>query len=164
MLFRWKFFHCNFWSIANWTSPLFFILSHPLTVISFHPFTDTFIPSRSAHKPAIRQSLYRHIYRLDTTYPNIDKHKCTPRTNKASVNQLSVAGEKEIWDLYSQLFWDLCFGLGCLCFVLCVCVVSTSPTGRASIHHIFDLTKCTHSSQPQAEGLLCPYRDQLRNF
>lgn len=120
--------------------PPFLILSHTLTLINFHPSTDILIPSRSAHKPAMK--LFKAHLQLSTAYPNIDKHKCTPKMNKAIVNQPLVAWDKEIWDLYSQLFCVLCFGLWCLCVV--------SPTGRASIPHIFDLTNCTHLFQPQA--------------
>ncbi len=163
MLFRWRFFHCNCWSIANWTSPLFYSLSsfdcnqRPSVHRQFHSITQL---SQPCYTPKLVKAdlTLRH---------NISKHrqKQAHTQTEQSHCQSAVSGwEKEIWDLYSQMFWVLCFGLGCLCFVLCVCVVSTSPTGRTCIHHIFDLTKCTHSFQLQAEGVLCPYRDQLVLF
>jgi len=125
-----------------WTGhSLFIILSHLSTFINFHPSIGILVPSRSAHKPAKRKSLSRHIYRLDTAYTNTHKQKCTPTTNKGSVSQLSGDGQRERFENYtanSSVFsvWPEVFGL---CFI-CLCVVSTTPTGRTSIYHLFYLT------------------------
>lgn len=126
-----------------WTGhSLFLILSHLSTFSNFHPSIDILVPSRSAHKPAKRKSLSRHICRLDTAYTNIDKQKCTPKTNKSSVSQLSGDGKRERFETYSIQPTVLCFvfGLRCLSFVLYVCVVNTTPTGRTSIYRLFHLT------------------------
>lgn len=97
---------------------LFIILSHPSTFINFHQSIDILLPSRSAHKLNKLRSVSRHIYCLDTAYPNIYKHKCTPKINKGSVSQLSGAGERESErDLRPIQPTVLCFvfGLRCLC-------------------------------------------------
>lgn len=128
---------------------LFLILSHPSTFINFHPSIEILVPSRSAHEPVKCQSLSKHIYCLDTAYLNIYKHtNAHPKWTKAvSVGWQGL--DREGFETYTAncsvfCVWPEVF---VLCFIcVCVCVVSTSPTGRTSIHHI----RCIHSSQPQA--------------
>lgn len=142
-----------------WTGhSLFLILSHLSTFSNFHPSIDILVPSRSAHKPAKRKSLSRHIYRLDTAYTNIYKQKCTPKTNKGSVSQLSGDRKRERFETYTVL----CFVFGLRCLGLCFkCVCCKYNSYWQDFHLSFIPSDNVFLHPNLGKGLLCPYRDQF---
>lgn len=166
VLFRWSYSYCNCWKLKNGPSH-FLILSHPSTFIKCHRSMVIFVLSHSSNKPTKRQIFSRHFYCLDTANPNIYKHKCTPRTYKASVNQ--VSGEWERFETYSihpkvQFSRALASGV-CVCFVcICVCVLEVQVLLAGPPSIINSLWQLNSFILASGKGLRCPYRDQFRKL